>query len=72
MKPGPGVICAQLNALREAAGYTQEGLATIASLSVHGVSALEREATTASCRDRSGTVRRVPFVGIFVLGRKAE
>jgi predicted ATPase/DNA-binding XRE family transcriptional regulator len=31
-----------LKALREAAGYTQEELATIASLSVHGVSALER------------------------------
>jgi predicted ATPase/transcriptional regulator with XRE-family HTH domain len=33
---------AQLKALREAAGYTQEELATIAGLSVHGVSALER------------------------------
>jgi transcriptional regulator with XRE-family HTH domain/tetratricopeptide (TPR) repeat protein len=43
MKPGlPGSFAAQLKALREAAGYTQEELATIAGLSVHGVSALER------------------------------
>ena len=33
---------AHLKALREAAGYTQEELATIAGLSVHAVSALER------------------------------
>jgi transcriptional regulator with XRE-family HTH domain len=33
---------AQLKALREAAGFTQEELATIAGLSVHSVSALER------------------------------
>ena len=33
---------AQLKALREAAGYTQDELATIAGLSVHAVSALER------------------------------
>jgi len=33
---------AQLKALREAAGYTQEELATIAGLSVHAISALER------------------------------
>jgi predicted ATPase/DNA-binding XRE family transcriptional regulator len=32
----------QLKALREAAGFTQEKLATIAGLSVHAVSALER------------------------------
>jgi predicted ATPase/DNA-binding XRE family transcriptional regulator len=32
----------QLKALREAAGYTQEELATIAGVSVHAVSALER------------------------------
>src|SRR6187455_1218886 len=32
----------QLKALREAAGFTQEELATIAGLSVHAVSALER------------------------------
>ena len=32
----------QLKAFREAAGYTQEELATIAGLSVHAVSALER------------------------------
>ena len=43
MKPGaPGSFGAQLKALREAAGYTQQELATIADLSVHGVSALER------------------------------
>ena len=43
MKPGPpGSFGAQLKALREAAGYTQEELATIAGLSVHGISALER------------------------------
>ena len=43
MKPSPpGSFGAQLKALREAAGYTQEELATIAGLSVHGVSALER------------------------------
>jgi predicted ATPase/DNA-binding XRE family transcriptional regulator len=43
MKPGaPGAFGAQLKALREAAGYTQEELATIAGLSVHAVSALER------------------------------
>jgi predicted ATPase/DNA-binding XRE family transcriptional regulator len=43
MKPGPpGSFGAQLRALREAAGFTQEELATIAGLSVHGVSALER------------------------------
>ena len=33
---------AQLKSLREGAGFTQEELATIAGLSVHGVSALER------------------------------
>jgi predicted ATPase/DNA-binding XRE family transcriptional regulator len=43
MKLGPpGSFGAQLKALREAAGYTQEELATIAGLSVHAVSALER------------------------------
>ncbi|MEP6915182.1 MAG: AAA family ATPase [Acidobacteriota bacterium] len=43
MKPGPPAsFGAQLKTLREAAGYTQEELATIAGLSVHGVSALER------------------------------
>ena len=43
MKPGPpGSFGARLKAFREAAGYTQEELATIAGLSVHGVSALER------------------------------
>jgi predicted ATPase/DNA-binding XRE family transcriptional regulator len=44
MKPGPlPSFGAQLKAHRERAGYTQEELATIAGLSVHGVSALERE-----------------------------
>src|SRR5688500_11386797 len=43
MRPRPsGTFGAQLKALREGAGYTQEELATIAGLSVHGVSALER------------------------------
>jgi predicted ATPase/DNA-binding XRE family transcriptional regulator len=43
MKPGaPMTFGAQLKALREAAGFTQEELATIAGLSVHAVSALER------------------------------
>ena len=43
MKPGaPRSFGAQLKALREAAGFTQEELATIAGLSVHAVSALER------------------------------
>ena len=38
----PRSFGAQLKALRESAGYTQEELATIAGLSVHAVSALER------------------------------
>ena len=43
MKVGaPGFFGAQRKALREAAGFTQEDLATIAGLSVHAVSALER------------------------------
>jgi predicted ATPase/DNA-binding XRE family transcriptional regulator len=43
MKTGAtGSFGAQLKALREAAGFTQEELATIAGLSVHAVSALER------------------------------
>ena len=43
MKVGAqGPFSAHLKALREAAGYTQEELATIAGLSVHAVSALER------------------------------
>src|SRR4029453_1157469 len=37
-----GSFGAQLKALREGAGFTQEELATIAGLSVHAVSALER------------------------------
>ena len=43
MKTGaPGSFGAHLKALRETAGFTQEELATIAGLSVHAVSALER------------------------------
>src|SRR5437899_3665627 len=43
MKRGTsGSFGAQLKALREAAGFTQEELATISGLSVHAVSALER------------------------------
>ena len=43
MKSGaPGSFGARLKALRETAGFTQAELATIAGLSVHGVSALER------------------------------
>ena len=43
MKRGTqGPFAAQLKAFREAAGFTQEELATIAGLSVHAVSALER------------------------------
>src|SRR5262245_470985 len=38
----PGSFGAQLKALREAAGFTQEELATVAGLSVHAISALER------------------------------
>jgi len=43
MKPAPPVsFGAHLKSLREAAGFTQEELATISGLSVHAVSALER------------------------------
>jgi len=43
MKSGPpGAFAAQLKALREAKGFTQDELATIAGLSVHAISALER------------------------------
>src|SRR5512134_840376 len=38
----PASFGAQLKALRQAAGFTQDELATIAGLSVHAVSALER------------------------------
>jgi len=38
----PGSFGAQLKALRDAAGFTQEELATVAGLSAHAVSALER------------------------------
>src|SRR4051794_24312414 len=40
--PVTGSFGAHLKALRDAAGFTQEELATIAGLSVHAVSALER------------------------------
>jgi len=43
VKPGaPATFGAHLKYLRETAGFTQEELATIAGLSVHAVSALER------------------------------
>ncbi len=42
MGPAARSFGAQLKALREAAGFTQEELATISGLSVHAVSALER------------------------------
>jgi len=42
MKAGAQTFGTQLKSLREAAGFTQEELATIAGLSVHAVSALER------------------------------
>jgi transcriptional regulator with XRE-family HTH domain len=56
---------AQLKALREAAGYTQEELATIAGLSVHAVSALERGGTTpAPCRNGAARcLRRLSWCG---------
>jgi transcriptional regulator with XRE-family HTH domain len=38
----PTSFAARLEALREVAGFTQEDLATMAGLSVHAVSALER------------------------------
>jgi predicted ATPase/DNA-binding XRE family transcriptional regulator len=41
-RAAPVSFAARLKALREAAGFTQEELATIAGLSVHAVSALER------------------------------
>src|SRR4051795_2922551 len=40
--PATGSFGAHLKALRDAAGFTQEELATISGLSVHAVSALER------------------------------
>ena len=42
MKGAAGSFGTQLKRLRETAGFTQEELATISSLSVHAVSALER------------------------------
>lgn len=38
----PGAFGTELKALRETAGFTQEELATVAGLSVHAISALER------------------------------
>src|SRR6185503_4979766 len=40
--PVTGSFAVQLKGLREAAGFTQEELATIAGLSVHAISSLER------------------------------
>ena len=68
MKPAASLsFGAQLKALREVAGFTQEELATIAGLSVHAVSALERgerrrphvETVRALCAalDLTGTTR---------------
>jgi predicted ATPase/DNA-binding XRE family transcriptional regulator len=54
MTVGGGPFGARLKALREAAGFTQEELATIAGLSVHAVSALERGERR---RPQSETVR---------------
>src|SRR5215467_3697690 len=43
MKVGPaGSFATRLKTLRESAGFTQEELATIAGLSVHAISSLER------------------------------
>src|SRR6266567_1693345 len=43
MKPvAAGSFAGQLKTLRESAGFTQEELATIAGLSVHAISSLER------------------------------
>ena len=42
MEPGARSFGAELKALREKAGFTQEELATISGLSIHAVSALER------------------------------
>jgi predicted ATPase/DNA-binding XRE family transcriptional regulator len=42
MKHGAGSFASHLKALRETAGFSQEELATIAGLSVHAISALER------------------------------
>ena len=71
MKAGaPGSFGEQLKALREAAGFTQEELATIAGLSVHAVSALERGERRrphvetlrllSAALDLTGRTRRVP------------
>ena len=42
MKPGAGSFATQLKELRATAGFSQEELASIAGLSVHAISALER------------------------------
>src|SRR4029453_1825934 len=57
MKPGaPGSFGTKLKAHREAAGFTQEELATIAGLSVHAVSALERGGRRRPHVDTGGAV----------------
>jgi len=73
MTPGASAsFGAQLKTLRDAAGFTQEELATIAGLSVHAVSALERgerrrpqiETVRALCAalDLTGATRQALFV----------
>ena len=62
MPPGaPRSFGAQLKTLREAAGFTQEELATIAGLSVHAVSALCHASSLAGAKratPSSPTARR--------------
>ena len=61
MTVGGGPFGARLKALREAAGFTQEELATIAGLSVHAVSALERgERRTGAALSASLASARTP------------
>ena len=62
----PASFGAQLKALRESAGFTQEELATIAGLSVHAVSALER-GDAFTLREVPGLLKarkRDPWAGI--------
>src|SRR5215208_5463192 len=71
MKPGGAAasFAAQLKKLREHAGFTQEELATIAGLSVHAVSALERGERR---RPHVETVRaRSPALGLNGVARDA-
>src|SRR4051794_37257410 len=53
-----GSFGAHLKALRDAAGFTQEELATIAGLSVHAISALERGERRRPHVETSGPCRR--------------